>query len=172
VKPIKNVQTVGFLALDESQYQGNIAAAEFFKSIPPENRYSEENMEKANEIALRVRDEYRAKMKGQELKMDNTALDVAQGTEPQPKQVVAPDQEKKLVLNRFLRCMTRVAANKVDDPSFDEVDYAEILALISIREDGLQPDINEWVTRVNNFFTPPTPEKKAEEPKVDPPKKE
>jgi hypothetical protein len=130
-------QTVGVIALSEAQIQGSAAAQEFHNSLPSGVRYSEENIEKATLIA----------------EQEKKAL-IANTINPMPVPEDSigasngDDKFQKMVQKRYLIAITRVAANKIDAPEFEPMDFLEILAVLAFREQNRVPTIDEWVKQL------------------------
>jgi hypothetical protein len=146
-------QTVGIISLDEAQIQGAAAAQEFHNSLPAETRYSEENIEKATKIAEQEKKAYRANSNG--------TVAIPQMAGPSTKET-KEEYLQRLIRNKYLRALSRVAANKIDEPNFEAMDYLEILAVLSFKESGKVPTIEEWIQQMEVMTAPPKEEEKKE----------
>lgn len=131
-------QTVGVIALDEAQIQGASAAQEFHNSLPADVRYSEENMEKATKIAEAEKKAFKA----------NSINPMTVPETPVGPRSETDEKFQKMVQKRYLIAVTRVAANKIDSPEFEPMDFLEILSVLAYREQNRVPTIDEWIKQL------------------------
>ena len=136
-------QTVNVLSMNEEQFAGSAAAAEWVLTLPKDQWFTEETKMRANDIAGEARKKFREYKRG--VRKDPEI----------PKALDETDEHRQAEQNmlvRYLRAVSRAKTGKVDSPDYGVADYVELLAVLDFEQ---IPTFEQWLQEINKAISQP-----------------